>query len=113
MTERAGCKVRVPSQLDENIIRYIEYHEYYAQRPDKIKHIDYIQQSIKDSNINTNDFFDKLYYYTEIPPTIQENINLSKSSYFIYLYKKFYVVMKQRGFKNTMILIYKKLRTSK
>ena len=113
MTERGDCKVRVPSQLDENIIRYIEYHEYYAQRPDKIKHIDYIQQSIKNSNINLNNFFDKLYYYTEIPLTTKENINLSKPSYFIYLYKKFSSVMKQRGFKNTIVLIYKKLRTSK
>ena len=111
MTERGDCKVRVPSQLDENIIRYIEYHEYYAQRPDKIKHINYIQQSIKSTKINSHDFFDKLYYYTEIPPTIKENINLSKSNYFIFLFKKSYRVLKQIGFKNTMILIYKRLRT--
>lgn len=109
LIEQADCKVRVPSQLDENIIRYIEYHEYYAQRPDKIKHIDYIQQSLKNSNINSNDFFNKVHYYTKLPIILKEDANKSKSDYFFHLFSKFSNLIKERGFFNTLKIVLKKI----
>ena len=56
----------VPSEIDELLIRYIEYVEYYEQRPDKIKHLDYIKKTIK-SNPERINFFDKLHLYTDLP----------------------------------------------
>jgi hypothetical protein len=58
-------KVYIPCLIDELIIRYIEYIEWYAQRPDKIKHIDYILNYIEDLSIK-NKFLNKLHYYTKI-----------------------------------------------
>lgn len=109
ITERAGCKVRVPSQLDENIIRYIEYHEYYAQRPDKIKHIDYIQQSIKNSNINSNDFFEKLHYYTKLPLILKKITHKSNSNYSFHLVNKFLNLIKERGVFYAFKIVLKKI----
>ena len=60
--------INIPSIQDDFILRYIEYHEYYAQRPDKIKHITYIQDKIpKEIAVLA---LDKLHYYTSFPEPI-------------------------------------------
>lgn len=57
-------KIYIPQEIDELIIRYIEYHEWYEKRPDKIKHIDYIIEATNfDENIKAQ-FLNKLHYYT-------------------------------------------------
>ncbi len=76
--------VKVPCLIDETIIRYIEYHEWYAQRPDKIKHINYIEKMIDLEMVDTTLFFDKLHYYTELPMVTESTNNqtpLSKKSF--------------------------------
>lgn len=55
----------VPSILDDNILRYIEYQEWYGRRPDKIKHIDYILEN--NSTFEIKKFLQKLHHYTELP----------------------------------------------
>lgn len=60
------CSIFIPNSIDDNILRYIEYQEWYGQRPDKIKHINYILESCtsKEKNI----FLEKLHHYTALPP---------------------------------------------
>ncbi|MFC2128720.1 hypothetical protein ACFLRR_02470 [Bacteroidota bacterium] len=55
----------VPSEIDDLILRYIEYYEWYKRRPDKLKHIDYIRDKIVSGSIR-NRFFDKLFLYTDM-----------------------------------------------
>jgi hypothetical protein len=69
--------IKIPSKLDDFILRYIEYHEYYAQRPDKIKHIDYINDKIPKGTVVLA--LDKLHFYTSFPePIYIENTPLIK-----------------------------------
>ena len=113
--EENGCKVKVPSQIDESILRYIEYQEWYGQRPDKIKHIKYLEEKIKNSEIDINRLLDKLHYYTELPQ-VEENRQVSSSgivryfSYFLNLAKKVLKVIKEKGLKETLRLIIKKVK---
>lgn len=112
--EKEKMKVKVPSPIDENILRYIEYQEWYGQRPDKIKHIEYIEEKIKSSEISINKLLDKLHYYTELP-TVEESRQVSSSEiirYFSYVYnmfKKVIRVMKEKGFKETLKRIMRKI----
>lgn len=58
--------VKHASVLDELLLRYIEYIEWYEVRPDKIKHLDYIISKVEENETNIK-FLDKLYYYTKLP----------------------------------------------
>jgi hypothetical protein len=58
--------IYVPSEVDELLLRYVEYIEWYELRPDKIKHLDYIINSISYDS-NRIRFIDKLHLYTELP----------------------------------------------
>ena len=115
MIEKNGCKVKVPSQIDESILRYIEYQEWYGQRPDKIKHIEYLETKIKNSEIDINKLLDKLHYYTELPRA-EEDRQVSSSgviryfSYLLDLVKKVFRVIREKGLKETFRLIIKKVK---
>lgn len=63
--------IYVPSEIDDIILRYIEYIEWYEIRPDKIKHLDYIVSSVS-SNSHRIRFIDKLHLYTELPDPVYE-----------------------------------------
>ncbi len=67
-----GLNIAVPSNIDEAILRYIEYQEWYSQRPDKIKHIDYIKNKMQSNDIDLKKMFDRLHYYTSIPDSITQ-----------------------------------------
>lgn len=104
--------IKVPSKIDEMIIRYLEYQEYYAQRPDKIKHIEYIKEYLNEKNKKI--FFDKLHYYTELP---QLDYKVKKPSFireFLkYVKNRVLIVknsLKSYGFKITIKKILKRLR---
>jgi hypothetical protein len=58
----------VPSPIDELMLRYIEYIEWYETRPDKVKHIDFILKDISGDQDRIK-FIDKLHLYTELPET--------------------------------------------
>lgn len=73
----------VPSDLDEIILRYLEYMEWYEKRPDKIKHLDYILERIGDEKTRKR-FLDRLHLYAELPPL--ENKNEHIRSYIISRY---------------------------
>ena len=57
--------IRVPSKIDDFLLRYVEYIEWYELRPDKIKHLDYIIEKIDEDK--KTQFLNKLHYYTAFP----------------------------------------------
>jgi len=57
--------VNVPSHIDELILRYIEYFEWFHKRPDKIKHLEYIEKYLKNGD-ERKKFFDRLHKYVKI-----------------------------------------------
>jgi len=63
---RANFTIKVPSQIDEAVLRYIEYQEYFASRPDKIKHIEHILSTIGDTKNERDDFFARVHYFIEL-----------------------------------------------
>ncbi|ELI6450350.1 hypothetical protein RRM63_003764, partial [Photobacterium damselae] len=60
-----GVKINVPNKKCEFILRYIEYHEWFSIRPDKIKHIDFILETYTQNEINKN--LEDLHYYISFP----------------------------------------------
>jgi len=100
--EQDGCQVKVPCLIDETILRYIEYQEWYGRRPDKIKHISYIEDKIVDGQVNLTQFLDKLHFYTEIP-LIQESRQISSSgflrnlSYLLFIARSVLKALRQKG----------------
>ena len=52
---------KAPTLLDEAVIRYIEYHEYFGERPDKIKHINFIAELFAGNDSMTQAFFNRLH----------------------------------------------------
>lgn len=113
--EKSGCSVKVPCEIDENILRYIEYQEWYSERPDKIKHIEYLESKIKSSEININILLDKLHYYIELPK-IEDNRQVSSNSFLRYIsylsgiIKKLFKAIKEKGIGETIKLIIKKIK---
>jgi len=103
---RDDSQVKVPSIIDETILRYIEYQEWYASRPDKIKHVEYILNKIEINEIDKNKMFDKLHYYTSLPLTRSKKpTSLSDKSYLYTNIKKTINHIKSNGIKKTLYKI--------
>lgn len=62
-----GVTVKVPCQVDDALIRYLEFVEWYDVRPDKLKHLDFIMENLEDTA--RGKFLDKLHHYTS-PPAV-------------------------------------------
>jgi hypothetical protein len=70
--ERAGRAYAVPDKLDDLVLRYAEYLEYYEQRPDKVKHLEFILAAVE-TDEERRLFLERLHLYTksrlmEVPP---------------------------------------------
>lgn len=63
--EGVRAAVRVLEPIDECIIRYLEYNEYFAANPDKIKHAEHIVRNLGGPQID--DFITKLHHYISFP----------------------------------------------
>ena len=70
--------IYVPSEIDELVMRYIEYIELFEQRPDKIKHYDFILSRIS-SDKSRLYFLDKLHSYIDLLHTEEEDKNAEPS----------------------------------
>jgi hypothetical protein len=96
-----SINVKVPALIDDLMIRYLEYQEYYSHRPDKIKHIVYIEEKIKERQINPSDLFDRLHYYSEIPDVDMLSMKQSQSTrsilYFLKKIKRISSGLKHHG----------------
>ena len=114
LVSKDSSKIKVPGLIDESILRYIEYQEWYAQRPDKIKHIRYLEDKIEQNEIDVNKMLDKLHYYVSIPNAEGDRQVSSSGSirYVKYQYenlKKVVKYMRKNGFKSTFIKIKNKV----
>lgn len=110
-----GCSVKVPCSLDEAVLRYIEYQEWYSQRPDKIKHIEYIEMKSSEGGVKLDALFSKLHYYTELP-SVRDVHRVSKAGFLnnfdfvVGRIKRLYKMIKQKGVKETYIIVKRKLK---
>lgn len=107
-----SLRIKVPSMIDDFILRYVEYHEYYAERPDKIKHIQYIEKFIPKDKFEAA--FDKLHYYTAFPkPEYRSKSIKEKTTERVEYYQSMLIkakhLYKTSGFKPLFSKIVKKL----
>lgn len=98
--------IYIANPVDDLIIRYIEFMEYYNDRPSKKKHWEYILEKITSDNVRI-DFFDKVHYYTELPDcdvsevrkwTIMQNL------------KGYYIKMRGMSVKELMQVLKRKMK---
>lgn len=55
-----------PSLMDELVLRYVEYVQYFPVRPDKIKHLEYLLGYLKHQP-EYQRFLDRLHQYIDVP----------------------------------------------
>lgn len=60
--------VRMPSPVDDALIRYLEFVEWYDVRPDKLKHLEHILQGVDEPSRGR--FLEKMHHYTALPPAV-------------------------------------------
>lgn len=95
-------KIKVPNDMDNCIIRYIEYIEYFSAIPDKIKHIDYINSCLNNASVNRDIFFDRLQHFIAIPTKQHVKKKLitkifDKLEFFSLMIEKSYLEIKNNG----------------
>ncbi len=61
-------KISIPSEIDDLILRYYEFIEYYEQRPDKIKHLEIILKKIEKNEKKLKKMIEKIHLYTKLIP---------------------------------------------
>ncbi|MCG6405529.1 hypothetical protein K6U20_12960 [Vibrio fluvialis] len=107
-----NVQVKTPSSIDDSIIRYIEYQEFYAQRPDKIKHIEYIEKKLAKNEVKLDEVFEKLHYFTSLPNVYEERKVSSNNMirYFVTNGKKAYRYTKLYGLSATFKKIFGKMK---
>ena len=68
----AGIQLKVPEKTLELVFRYVEYLELYGDRPDKIKHLKYIENLISKDPQLQEKFFQAFHHFIEIPKKVPE-----------------------------------------
>ncbi|MDB4655127.1 hypothetical protein OAE41_00240 [bacterium] len=69
--------LKVPSNVDECVLRYLEYNEYFALLPNKIKHAEFINNKFLNSATSFEEYFyDYLNYVISFPPHIPKTKKL-------------------------------------
>jgi hypothetical protein len=58
--------VRTAAEIDELVIRYLEYHELFSARPDEIKHLEYVLRAVEDHAARER-FLDRLHENISLP----------------------------------------------
>lgn len=65
--DREIVTIQVPSRVDDLLLRYLEYIEYYEERPEKLRHLDYILEAVEKLPKARIGFLEKLHRYTSLP----------------------------------------------
>jgi hypothetical protein len=101
-TKFGSSEIPIPNPVDNCLMRIIELNEYYFDRPDKIKHLHYIENNFDRSQLE--EALDLLYYFTKFPKV--ENIkptfvkkSLASISKIVDLNKKLYKSFRKRNLK--------------
>ena len=63
--EKNGIYFSIPHKIDDCVLRVLEFNEYYYNRPDKIKHLNYIETNC--TNIEISQALSLLHYFTKLP----------------------------------------------
>jgi len=110
-----GCNIKIPAVIDDLILRYVEYQEYYSMRPDKIKHIEYIEKKMVGNN-NLENMLDKLHYYTSFPEVEYKTKTLNdrlrdRKKYYYSIVVKAKSLYKTAGIKSLISKILEKIRS--
>lgn len=74
-------KLKHSCDVDDLILRYVEFVEYYYIRPDKLKHLEFVRQTISGNYDLQKKFWDYLYYYTEFPNNTEDLIKKKEKFY--------------------------------
>jgi len=81
-------RLAVPDTLDNLVLRYLEYHEWFDARPDKIKHAEHIAEALADHPDKAQAFYDRLMQATSQRPTLPTlrycDLNISRQ--FVWMY---------------------------
>ena len=111
-------KIPVPSCLDDAIIRYLEYHEWFSIRPDKIKHIHIIEEYFLEKKIDQILFLNKVHYYLKFPEQldsrrVSQNSLLRKVGKSFRKFKTARNYLRKNGLKETIKLTFQKFNFKK
>ena len=111
-------KIPVPSYLDDALIRYLEYHEWFSIRPDKIKHVHIIEEYCLEKKIDKVLFLNKVHYYLKFPVQldsrrVSQNSFLRKLGRFLRKFKTAINYLKKHVFKKTIKLTFQKFNLIK
>jgi hypothetical protein len=106
-------EIRIPSLVDEAVLRYIEYQEYISHRPDKIRHLEYILNALQNEKISQDIFFARVHHFIKLPlikskPKYFHNKIIEHIELCWTLIKKSATVVKTQGFNELFIKIKKK-----
>ena len=109
-----GLTYFIPMPLDDLILRYIEYQEWYSQRPDKIKHVDYINNYLSLDPHEYKTLFDRLHRYISLPEvwedrSIAKYSFLRNGSYILSIFGKACQIYKKEGVLKMLARIRKKV----
>ncbi|MEO0475282.1 MAG: hypothetical protein AAF085_04810 [Planctomycetota bacterium] len=63
-------RLPVPDQLDNLVLQYLEYHEWFDRRPDKIKHAEHIAEQLADDPELSAAFYERLMQATHQRPAL-------------------------------------------
>jgi hypothetical protein len=86
--ETQESNIKIPNKFDDLILRYIEFLDLYNTRPDKISHVDYINEIIQQSNIDKGLFDKRLFEILSIKlDSIDSNASKFSRSKLSYLKK--------------------------
>jgi len=69
--EHKNYVIFTPLDIDEMSLRYIEYYEWFEERPDKIKHLNFILDKIK-TDKSKQEFLDRIHTFIKIPNNNEE-----------------------------------------
>ena len=67
-TGSGSLRLAVPEKTDNLVLRYLEYHAFFAARPDKVKHADAVAEQIALNHELQRAFFDRLAEATTTRP---------------------------------------------
>ena len=70
---------KIPNDIYECLIRYIDFSENFLYNPDKKRHLDYLEKLIKDKKVDELEFSKKLYYFV----SFLKNNSFEKKNYIL------------------------------
>lgn len=86
LSNDGGTCCFVPSPIDDIMLRYFEFVEWYDVRPDKIKHLEFLMAELEEED--KPQFMRKLHHYTALPETRYEEAKVQHFRMIRYVYKK-------------------------